>query len=203
MSAQKLRHARPLLPEVVTLQLGDDNIKSTDFAAKGAKIEPALPVYPGSHHMCITNEDLDQGHGNGTLCKFLRVKLRKDGRERRWKNWDGKKVWTVSIDDVEWMEFKHYPTPNGTKARTFKLKPQEFTATIKIKIPATETLDIILGNAKVKQIPVNSNIATTGGHKLQGMSKDVLIINNWDYLCANWVYVVLSRVRTLELDSTS
>ena len=89
----------------------------------------------------------------------------------------------------------------STKAWTFKLKPQEFTATI--KIPATETLDITLGNANVKQIPVNSNIATTGGHKLQGMSKDVLIINNWDYLCANWVYVVLSRVRTLELDSTS
>ena len=194
--------SKNMLPDVqdhdtVVTQLGDDNIKSTDFASKGAKIEPALRVYPGSHHMCITNEDLDQGRGNGTLCKFLRVKLREDGRERRWKNWDGKKVWTVSIDDVEWMEFEHYPTPTptGTKgARTFKLKPQEFTATI--KIPATETLDITLGNAKVKQIPVNSNIATTG-HKLQGMSKDVLIINNWDYRCANWVYVVLSRVRTL------
>ena len=21
-------------------------------------------------------------------------------RERRWKNWDGKKVWTVSVDDI-------------------------------------------------------------------------------------------------------
>ncbi len=28
------------------------------------------------------------------------------------------------------------------------------------------------------------------------MSKDTLIVNNWDYRCANWVYVVLSRVRT-------
>jgi hypothetical protein len=53
-----------------------------------------------------------------------------------------------------------------------------------------------VGNAKVKQVPVNSNIATTG-HKLQGMSKDVLIVNYWNYRCANWVYVVLSRVRTL------
>ena len=52
-----------------------------------------------------------------------------------------------------------------------------------------------IGNAKVKQVPVNSNIATTG-HKLQGMSKDVLIVNDWNYRCANWVYVVLSRVRT-------
>ena len=82
---------------------------------------------------------------------------------------------TMSIDNVEWMEFEHYyPTPAGTKARTFKLKPQEFTATIKIS--TTETLD--------KQIPVNYNIATTG-LKLQVMSKDVLIINNWDCRCAN------------------
>ena len=143
--------------------------------------------------MCITNEDLDQGRGNGTLCKCLKIKLRKDGRERRWKNWDGKKVWTVSVDDVEWVEFEHYPT-TGTKARTFKLKPQEFSATI--KFPLTETISTTIGNAKVKQVPVNSNIATTG-HKLQGMSKDILIVNDWNYRCVNWVYVVLSRVRTL------
>ena len=28
------------------------------------------------------------------------------------------------------------------------------------------------------------------------MSKDTLIVSEWDYRCANWVYVVLSRVRT-------
>ena len=147
--------------------------------ANGAKIEPALRIYPGSHHMCIRNEDLDQGRGNGTLRKCLKLKLKKDGRERerRWKNWDGKKVWTVSVDDVEWVEFEHYPT-TGTKARTFKLKPQEFSATI--KFPLTETISTTIGNAKVKQVPVNSNIATTG-HKLQGMFKDVLIVNDWNY----------------------
>eukprot|EP00985_Skeletonema_marinoi_P001300 scaffold517_cov140-Skeletonema_marinoi.AAC.13 len=104
-----------------------------------------------------------------TTPSFLRVKLRKDGRERRWKNWEGRKVWTVSVDNVEWMESEHYPTPTGSKARTVRLIPQ---------------------------VSVNSNIATTG-HKLQGMSKDVLIVNGWNYRCANWVYVVLSRVRTL------
>ena len=143
--------------------------------------------------MCITNEDLDKGRGNGTLCKCLEVKLRKDGRERRWKNWDGKKVWTVSVDDVDWVEFEHYPTI-GSKARTFKLKPQEFSATI--KFPLTESINTTVGNAQVKQVPVNSNTATTG-HKLQGMSKDILIVNDWNYRCVNWIYVVLSRVRTL------
>ncbi|KAL7448089.1 hypothetical protein ACHAWC_000349, partial [Mediolabrus comicus] len=195
-SRKRKRHRKALAAfhDAVITQLGDDDIRATEFAASGAKIEPALRTYPGCHHMCITNEDLDQGRGNGTLCKCLRVKLMKDGRERRWKNWDGKKVWTVSVDDVEWIEFEHYPAPSGTIARrTFRLKPRQFSATI--KFPLTGDLSTTLGNAKVKQVPVNSNVATTG-HKLQGMSKDILIINDWSYR-ANWVYVVLSRVRTL------
>jgi hypothetical protein len=45
-----------------------------------------------------------------------------------------------------------------------------------------------VGNATVTQIPVNSNIATTE-HKLQGMTKDALVVNEWEYRCAtNWVY---------------
>ena len=40
------------------------------------------------------------------------------------------------------------------------------------------------------------NDATTG-HKLQGMSKDKLIVVSWSFI-ANWIYVVLSRERTLK-----
>ena len=58
----------------------------------------------------------------------------------------------------------------------------------------TNDIRSLIGHA-ITQIPVNSNIATTG-HKLQGMSKNTLIVNNWDYKFVNWVYVVLSRVRT-------
>jgi hypothetical protein len=51
------------------------------------------------------------------------------------------------------------------------------------------------------QIPANSNDGTTG-HKLQGMSKDVIIVSSWltgglSKIFKNWKYVVLSRVRTL------
>ncbi len=53
----------------------------------------------------------------------------------------------------------------------------------------------------MKQIPANSNDAITG-HKLQGMSKDLLIVSSWPTgglaaMFENWEYVVLSRVRTL------
>ena len=53
----------------------------------------------------------------------------------------------------------------------------------------------------MKQIPANSNDATTG-HKLQGMSKDVIVITSWPTkglaaMFKNWEYVFLSQVCTL------
>ena len=46
------------------------------------------------------------------------------------------------------------------------------------------------------QLPIISNIATTG-HKLQGASVDNLFVHAWNY-STNWVYVILSRVRTMK-----
>ncbi len=50
----------------------------------------------------------------------------------------------------------------------------------------------------MKLIPANINNATTG-HKLQGISKDVIIVASWPTksMFKNWEYGVLSRVRTL------
>ena len=47
------------------------------------------------------------------------------------------------------------------------------------------------------QFPVNLNDATTG-HKLQGSSKDKMIIESWMYGCPGWIYTAISRVRKLE-----
>ena len=193
---RKKKKVSQAIQDVVVSKLGDDDIRATDFSSKGAKITPAMRCYPGSHHMCITNKDLDKGRGNGTLCRCLGVKL-KQGARRELKNWEGRKVYTVSVDDVEWVEFEHWPESPKNFTRTFRLTPQTFSATI--KLPLTNDCDgltIKVGNVRVSQIPVNSNIATTG-HKLQGMSKDSLIVNSWAYGFSNWVYVVLSRVRTL------
>ncbi len=53
----------------------------------------------------------------------------------------------------------------------------------------------------MKRIPANSNDGTTG-HKLQGMSKDAIIVSSWPTgslatMLKNWKYVVLSCVQTL------
>ena len=49
----------------------------------------------------------------------------------------------------------------------------------------------------MQQFPLNSNIATTC-HKLQGKTLNRLIINSFDYSKKNWVYVVLSRITSLQ-----
>ena len=50
----------------------------------------------------------------------------------------------------------------------------------------------------MKQFPANINDATTG-HKLQGMSKDVIIVASWPTtsMFRNWECVILSHVQTL------
>ena len=179
-------------------KLGDDSVRSTDFKTQGAKLEPLLRVYPRAPYMCNTNDDLDKGRGNGTTCRCLGVTL-KPGADITWKNWDGKKVNTVSVDDVKWLHFEHWPKPPRNASRFFKMKPRKFSSKTKMEFPKSQfddDLRLTIGNVSFTQFAVNSNIATTG-HKLQGMSKDALIVNSWNYGFANWIYVVLSRVRTL------
>ena len=50
---------------------------------------------------------------------------------------------------------------------------------------------LYVGNVRVRQFPVNANIATTC-HKLQGMTKKIIVITEWEKH-KNWVYVVSSR----------
>ena len=82
----------------------------------------------------------------------------------------------------------------------FNLESEQFSPEVNVKIYHTSTRKQKLC-CKMNQIPANSNDATTG-HKLQGMSEDVIIVLSWptgglSLTFKNWEYVVLSRVRTL------
>ena len=105
---------------------------------------------------------LEKGRGNGTVCRCVKVKVK--GRAvMTWKNWEGRKVNTVSVDYLEWVMFEHWPKPPKNIPRTFKLTAKTLTCCV-VQFPLAtdcDTLKIALGNVKVKQIPVNSNIATT------------------------------------------
>jgi hypothetical protein len=54
-----------------------------------------------------------------------------------------------------------------------------------------------LARSKIMQFPINNDLATTG-HKLQGMTKQYLIVSQLNYSTPNWIYVVLSRVTSLD-----
>ena len=65
--------------------LGDNDIRATNFSCKGAKVSPVLRFCPGSHHMVNTNEELKAKKvGNGSQCKCRTVKP-KSGAKRVWK----------------------------------------------------------------------------------------------------------------------
>ena len=72
------------------------------------QVNPALKLYVGCHCMIIDNDDISKGRANGTLCRVVGVK-RKTDQPLRWKNYDGKKVYTTHVSDVEYVEFEHFP----------------------------------------------------------------------------------------------
>ena len=79
-------------------------------------------------------------------------------------------------------------------------KPKKFTLTTeKDDVKIVMKVGSMSHSIKVKiiQFGVNSNKATTG-HKLQGVSLKRMVVRSWGYRFKNWVYIVLSRVRTLD-----
>ena len=230
---------RHLKHRIIT-SCGDANVMM------GSKhIDPALCIYIGAYLICIDNKHLRDKvpRGNGTLCRVLCVQMKENAESYKWKNYYGKKVWSVNADDVEWVECEHVnkthlisqlesqinelkqqlklPQNNNqskkqtTKSklddlnnkltkeingRRFKLEHDQFSPEISVKHYHASSKKVTF-RCKMKQIPANSNDATTG-HKLQGMSKDAIIVLSWPTgslatMFKNWEYVVLSRVRTL------
>ena len=77
----------------------------------------------------------------------------------------------------------------------FRLSLTKTTATAHVALDDNVRERTPLKGVSITQLPINMNDATAG-NKLQGMSKDKLIVVSWSFM-QNWIYVVLSRVRTL------
>ena len=96
----------------------------------------------------------------------------------------------VDIDDIEKKLEK------ARNARTFRIEPQTFKPVWVKVAPSDLFLETMSMKCAITQLPVNTSDAITG-HKLQGLTKDNLIVYSWNR-STSWIYVVLSRVRTLE-----
>ena len=225
-----------LIRHRIYTRCGDSDVS---FGTK--HIDPAIKWYTGAHCMVNDNDNIAEGRANGTMCRGVSTK--KKINELRWKNFDGKKVYTINVCDTNYIQCEHFPptlqqrklqerilelnqklqeSDNSSEvsmqishlqkkldrisvSRQFKLYPKEYTCTIDKNILTTDD-DLYRGNrlsgipkrkcrVKLQQYPINLNDATTG-HKLQGMTKNTLIVRDWSFQ-PGWLYTNLSRVRTL------
>lgn len=142
--------------------------------------------------MLSTNENLvSSGYANGSLCSFKGF-CPLPGMNLKRIKCNGSYVNSIRASQVDHIILQKWNQPD---ASILKLSVNYDTASVTMKDPI---FNISRTNEfKLKQFQILKADAITG-HKLQGLSKDRLVIADWDYSTPNWVYVVLSRVRTLE-----
>ena len=110
--------------------------------------------------MVHSNNDLKKGgRGNGTLCRGISLKLKKDCFPTN-KNWDGRKVQCISVEDVEYMTYEE-------DQKIFRIIPDDFRVNPLVSLWGGRNIN--RGGIKIIQVGVNSHIATTW-HTLQGMT---------------------------------
>ena len=105
-------------------------------------------------------------------------------------------VWTVKASDVEKIILQH--SNDRIHPSTFCVRPRDYSFTARMLKPTRElrTKDSKREPLKMKasQVPLLINNATTG-RKLQGSGVEKLFVHNWSNV-TNWVYILLSRVKT-------
>ena len=84
------------------------------------------------------------------MCKFVSVKLKCDREDIHWINEDGRKVYTASIDDIEWMQFQHWVKPLDNVLLLFKLTPEDFLSVVQLSlIDFCDDVKLKLGNVRI------------------------------------------------------
>ena len=97
----------------------------SDMKDQQKNIDPALKLYVGAHCMIIDNDDISKGRANGTLCRVIGIR-RKSNVPLKWKNYDGRKVFTVNVSDVEHVEFET-KTTQTKKTGTGSVRKSDFS----------------------------------------------------------------------------
>lgn len=158
----------------------------------GHFVDPLLKLYRHIPLMLVSNDDVTNGHANGTRVRLEKVVLK-----------DRDQVSTMTIDRrgckvTEASNVEHLLcTLEGDPGKEFKIKPREMRCEVQAPVPrhiAGQVKAAIKLTVGLMQVPIIANNATTG-HKLQGQTKQNLAVSVWSQR-KNWNYVALSRVRT-------
>lgn len=173
-------------------QCADSDVKTAGVREK--YVDTFLKLTTNMPLMYTENDDVPNGIANGTLCHLVKVVLHANASTMDFKvvNIDGYYVRMIDASKVDFLVCKF-----ANSNQTFHVAANHVAC--KINMP----IELIQGEktrktvrATVNRFPVLINYATTG-HKLQGQTKSSLCISEWHY-GANWPYVVLSRVKTLQ-----
>jgi len=160
------------------------------------RIDPMLKLYVGMELIMTKNTDVARGQANGTRVNLQKVVL-KPGQTTSEMEVNGTKVKVVWAGQVDHILVKH----KGIRNSTFKVSPISRRFTAKYPLPihysnaSHKTARSEYIHVEALQLPLIVNNATTG-YKLQGVSLDSLFVSEWHNGARNWVYVMLSRVRT-------
>ena len=173
---------------------GEGDCKPDPFQGR---FDPALVLYYDRPVMVNKNDDVEAGVANGSRAVVVRVCLKVGVVPAIIKLGDFN-IPAVRAHQVEKIVLRH-EKPNITP-REFELVPQKHSFTARVPLPDTLQATRTGGSEKLKmtgvQLPIVCNNATTG-HKLQGSSVDNIFVHSWTTV-PNWIYVVLSRVKTIE-----
>lgn len=172
-----------------------ENCGKNDVSNKKARMDPVLRLYAGCRLMLTDNISVKDGLANGTQATLVKVVLKHGVTTRRVTLANNLTVKAVYASEVANIVLKH--TNDRISPPVFSLEPKSFTFKAKILKPQslrTKPDDRETLNMQAVQVPVVINNATTG-HKLQGSGVDTLFVHSWSYV-TNWVYVMLSRVKT-------
>ena len=170
---------------------GDAKFRTTSSLGKGHFVDPLLKLHHGMPLMMLSNDDVPNGHANGTRVLLEGARL-KENAVIETVRVDGKMCPIVGASEVENL----LCVAEGKKKKEFVMSPKKMTCSVKVPLPQE-----LGGNGKhiqftlsLNQVPLINNIATTG-HKLQGQTKSSLVMSVWSKR-KNWNYVALSRVTT-------
>ena len=168
---------------------GEDDCRVGGEDTKG-RVDPVLKLYPNCPMMYTQNTDVLSGQANGSRVRFERLYLKHGESTFDLELKSGTIINAFYASQVHSIEVKH--ENRKMIPQVFRLEPSQRCFRARIDIDG----ELIWQAMRGTQFPIISNTATTG-HKLQGATLDSLYVNGW-YYRKNWVYVVLSRVRTMK-----
>ena len=153
------------------------------------RVDPCLKVYCDCPMMHTQNSSVADGEANGSRILAKQVKLKRGEIPFELRLDCGTTIHAMYASQVEHILVEH--ECEDIVPRRFTIESQVTSFHCKMHLEGEKEWLALRGT----QFPIISNSCTTG-HKLQGCTVEDILANDWNF-GANWVYVVLSRVKTM------